>query len=417
MRSPFKSPLTLYVLWHPDYSDGASIANKLFNVFSRNVDDTFARTPGIPVYFRSFPVAADSALPRAIPFDDADHSAIIVLVDDNMVVSDEWRAYVTGLDQAASSSAGKIRLFPVAVNFNSFNFPVADTNFIRLFEVKERPPASVAAAASNPTFAERQATFLIGKLVHELSRLLYHVPRVTAEGTVQSAPPIRMFISHAKADGANVAAAIRDHIADTSLKSFFDANDIAVGYRFSSELLSALEESAIICVQTDYYATREWCLWEVINAKRLDRPVVVVNAVSNREPRSFPYLGNVPTIRWKFELAENSEQIQDVLDLTLFEVLGTRFRELFQRELIRTFELPENTEVVGHSPELFTVLKMASKARQTARTPENPLYVVYPDPPLGDEELRLLEDLAPNIHFVTPTMLPLVQHWIKNHST
>ncbi len=445
MRSPFKSPLTLYVLWHPDYSDGAFFANKLFNVFSRNVDDTFARTPGIPVYFRSAPVAAGSTLPRPIPFEDADHTAIIVLVDDNMVVSDEWRGYVTGLDQAASSSAGKIRLFPVAVNFNSFKFPVADTNFIRLFEVKERPPAKTpvpaagtdctpigepkepsgndggqepTSAASDPTFAERRATYLVGKLVHELSRLLYHVPRVTAEGTVQSAPPIRMFISHAKADGAKVAAAIREHIGkDTSLNSFFDANDIAVGYRFSSELLSALEESAIICLQTDYYATREWCLWEVINAKRLDRPVVVVNAVSNREPRSFPYLGNVPTIRWKFELAENSEQIQDVLDLTLFEVLGTRFRELFQRELIRTFGLPEDTEVVGHSPELFTVLKMASKARQTARTPENPLYVVYPDPPLGDEELRLLEDLAPNIHFVTPTMLPLVQHWIKNHST
>ena len=100
-------------------------------------------------------------------------------------------------------------------------------------------------------------------------------------------------------DGANVPAAIRNDIhADISLKSFFDANDIAVGYRFSTELLAALEESAIICLQTDYYATREWCLWEVINAKRLDRPVVVVNAVNNREPRSFPYLGNVPTVRW-----------------------------------------------------------------------------------------------------------------------
>ena len=100
-------------------------------------------------------------------------------------------------------------------------------------------------------------------------------------------------------DGANVPAAIRNDIhADISLKSFFDANDIAVGYRFSTELLAALEESAIICLQTDYYATREWCLWEVINAKRLDRPVVVVNAVNNREPCSFLYLGNVPTVRW-----------------------------------------------------------------------------------------------------------------------
>jgi hypothetical protein len=71
---------------------------------------------------------------------------------------------------------------------------------------------------------------------------------------------------------------------------------------------------------------------------------------------------------------------------------------------------------VGHPPELFTILKMASDGGQKGHSPEEPRYVVYPDPPLGDEELRLLEDMAPDIRFVTPTMLPLVQHLINVNS-
>jgi hypothetical protein len=482
MSTWFKSPLIVYVLWHPEYADGALMAHKLFSVFSRNVGDPFARTPGIPVYFRSCQATPDSQVPGQIPFEEAEYTAIVVLVDDHMLVSDAWGQYVAALDQAAAESNAKVRLLPVAVNSNAFSFPIANTNFIRLFEVqaqqqsqrqvavdrpvvetrqlagrsegitinlfinadttqsfrlehsipemqpadaglKEAAPAPPHTAGDSPALGlvdslfERKALFLIAKLVHELSRLLYQRPRVTEQGTVQSAPPVRMFISHAKADGADLAAAIRNHIhSDTSLKSFFDANDIAFGYRFSDELLAALQESAVICLQTDYYATREWCLWEVINAKRLDRPVVVVNAVTDREPRSFPYLGNVPTIRWNFNQVDDKVQIQHVLDLAMFEVLGTRFHELFQKALIKTFNLPDTTGVVGHPPELFTILKMAADGSQQGHSKDNPRYVVYPDPPLGDEEVRLLEDQAPGIRFVTPTMLPLVQHILRGNS-
>lgn len=90
--------------------------------------------------------------------------------------------------------------------------------------------------------------------------------------------------------------------------------------------------------------------------------------------------------------------------------------QLLQRALIKSFDLPDNTGAVGHPPELFIILKMASDGSRQGHSPEEPRYVVYPDPPLGDEELRLLEDMAPNIRFVTPTMLPLVQHLINMSS-
>ena len=124
----------------------------------------------------------------------------------------------------------------------------------------------------------------------------------------------------------------------------------------------------------------------------------------------------VPTVRGRFGNGDDEAQIQEVLDLALFEVLGTRFREMLQRELIKTFDLPANTGVVGHPPELFTILKMASEGSQQGHSADEPRYVVYPDPPLGDEELRLLQDLAPGIRFITPTMLPLVQHLTNTNS-
>ena len=85
MATWFKSPLIVYVLWHPEYAEGALLAHKLFSVFSRNVDDPFARTPGIPVYFRSCSATPDAHVPGQIPFEEADYTAIVVLVDDHML--------------------------------------------------------------------------------------------------------------------------------------------------------------------------------------------------------------------------------------------------------------------------------------------------------------------------------------------
>lgn len=481
MEKHFTSPLSIYVLWHPEFGEGQLMANHLFSTFTRNSSSPFARTIGIPVYFRSDPVSNNSRTPISIPLAEAKYNAIIVLVDDHMVIDEDWREYVTQLDKEARESGGNTRLFPVATNFNSFNFPVSATNYFRLFEVEEEPPKqeekdspaaqeetisslspeissmvevpfelpktqgrSVQLAPRNEgitininlnlgdlsdedvnimdlaTEAEpstelnnnlfhRQAAFLVGKLVHELSRMLYGQPLESEGEHSQSVPPVRLFISHAKADGAEIAESIRDYIhQDTSLKSFFDANDIAVGYLFSDELKAAIAESSLICIQTDYYATREWCLWEVINAKRMDRPVVVVNAILNREPRSFPYIGNVPTMRWDFNSPAPKIQIQQVLTFALYEVLGNKFNNLFQEELKRIYRMSDSIGVVGHAPELFTVLKMQHVANAAGHTSLDPLLVLYPDPPLGDEELQVLKEVSDQIRFITPTMIPLL---------
>jgi hypothetical protein len=249
---------------------------------------------------------------------------------------------------------------------------------------------------------------MISKLVHELCRLIVSPPKVTEAGTTTSARPVHLFLSHAKADGAEIAKQIKNYIEkDSSMKTFFDANDIAPGYPFSDELTGAIEKSALICIQTDFYATREWCLFEVITAKRLDRPVVVLNAVQQREPRSFPYIGNVPTMRWN---PHDKSRFREVVDLALFEVLSITYSEMVQQALLKLYQLP-GARTVGHAPELFTVLRLRAQQQEQGiedGSAESIKYVLYPDPPLGHIEIKLLEDLSPETRFITPTLLPVI---------
>lgn len=407
--SRFHSPLNVFVVWHPQYPAGKVLAEAVFQCFNRNTTEPLERGAGVPVFFRSEPAQEQEEVPLPIPFGNGRYTAVLILIDPHMVVSDAWCDYLDQVVSMADASGSNHRVFPVATDNTSYNVPISRINFFRMMNIK--PPGFPATLAEDLAARAKQeaellayqSRWLCGRLLHECCRLLYAKPRVTESGTEASAAPVRLFISHAKRDGAPLAEAIRDYIqGNSALKSFFDANDIAVGYRFPDELRSAIEESALICLQTDYYATREWCLWEVITAKKLDRPLVIVNALEKGEPRAFPYLGNVPSIRFQSQHPDPQGQLQAIVDLAMFEVLYVRYHTLVQEELQKQFILPGNIGVIGHPPELFTILRMRENSSE-----ENPIsYVLYPDPPLGHEELSLLEGIAGNMTFITPNMLP-----------
>ena len=52
-----------------------------------------------------------------------------------------------------------------------------------------------------------------------------------------------------------------------------------------------------MAVHTDSYSSREWCRREIIDAKRCNVPMVVVNSMRDVDERGFPYMGNVPIVR------------------------------------------------------------------------------------------------------------------------
>lgn len=374
--------LVIYVVWHPEFARGREIARKIYASFASDPDHPNARGLGIPVFFRSARNEGE-ATPPPIAMDDAHHSVVVVLVDADMLIENAaWGSYVSALRDQAEAAPDRHRVFPVAFARN-YNL-IGATNYIRLEDL----PADAAPG------------YLIVRLTNEISRLITARPTLAeaeaGDERAGSPPKMRLFLSHAKLDGEKTALALRDYIRDNlALDTFFDATDIAAGFRFQDEIDGGIDSAAFALVHTDAYASRVWCQYEVIRAKRHCRPVVVIHAIEEGEARSFPYIGNVPTIRWR---ADQPERIEAVIGLILREVLRCEYFPRHFENLRTLFDIAPEARAISRAPELLTALALRQEADKVP-------YFVYPDPPLAKQELDLVLELAPNLRLTTPTLL------------
>lgn len=135
--------------------------------------------------------------------------------------------------------------------------------------------------------------------------------------------PIELFISHAKKDlprirrDASLEEQIQpvygllSHLATTRINGWFDAKKIPPGGRFPDEIRrGVLTSSGLVCVVTDSYGSREWCRREVLEAKKVGRPMIVVDALTDRDARLFPYLGNAPGDPLAGQTGRSSSRVQ-----------------------------------------------------------------------------------------------------------
>jgi hypothetical protein len=381
--SEYQPRLVIYVVWHPAFERGAKLAESIYAHFSRDPERTNSRGLGIPVFFCSASAAKEQP-PAAINLETARHTAIVVLVDPQMVVAAGWGAYATKLWQQARVAPERHRLFPVAFDDSAYQLSpqIAEANFIRLQE--HSPDAGPG--------------FLLNRLTNELGRLLTERPTLANVETnkVQSPAKMQLFISHAKLDGEKTALLLKSYIQDNyALNTFFDAIDIAAGFEFENEINAGIDSAAFVVVHTDAYASRVWCQHEVIRAKRHLRPIVVVHAIEEGEPRSFPYIGNVPTIRWR---PDDTSRLEAVIGLVLREVLRAEYFQQHFDDLKKLFDVPDEVRALPRAPELLTSLALRSESGQVP-------FFVYPDPPLAKLELDLLTELDPNLRVTTPTLL------------
>jgi hypothetical protein len=383
---PYNSPLNIYVLWHSSFSAGEKYFCQLYSDLCRDVADPLSRGIGIPIFKRTNFSNSISILP--INFAEADNSAVIILVDDELFNDNSWEKYVTSL---ISQGATNVRFYPVAISKFAYKFNAY------LEEIQYINVSPLEGNNDEETFKMRYQ-LIYGRLLHEFSRqLLKRNPSHKPEDVAP--PPVKLFISHAKKDGETVAIDFRNYVrSETKLASFFDANDIPDGYKFSNEIAEALSKNAVLVVfQTDAYASREWCRREIILAKRFKAPIVVVNAIKEFEKRSFPYLGNVPVMRWK-------NDFEIIVLKALYQILYQLFSELMVKKSIDLY-LPgrNDIEYIASSPELFNYVDIIRKQKEKNL---KKLYIVYPDPPLGTEEIQLLNEIDSDVEFLTPILLP-----------
>jgi hypothetical protein len=380
----FQNPLSVFIIWHPDYAEGQQIADFLYSILCRDFSKPLIRSMGIPVYFRSTR-AANTSKPIGIDFNESEFTAVIALVDDKFILDSEFRKYIDQISDECDKATDKRRVYPIAISKNAHKVSAkySEKNFIPVNETE-----NLNAEIKSP-------------VLHELCRLLMNMKKATDETETSSTPPpVKLFISHSKHDESkDDAIAFRDFInSETQLKTFFDTNDIAYGSNFGEEIKKAAHESALVVFQSDSYAEREWCRIEVLEAKKAGCPIVIVNAVQNKEQRAFPYLGNYPSIRFK------DKNFSQIIDLTLEQVLFNRYTIKFIDSLTDQYGIKAD-RILSTSPELFNFIQLK---KDGLHKKEEFGLVIYPDPPLGSEEMELLNQLDNDFVFITPLTLPSI---------
>lgn len=385
----YTSPLIIYVVWHPKFNLGKEFAEGIYSTFCRDVSMPFSRGANIPVFFRNVspsgrkhPISINKAL--------SDKNALILLIDEKMFGDSEWRKYASALARQVNSNT---RIYPIAFSKYAFDIDertLTSKQFISVHNVRKTKTQSVKL---------EQWDRLKSSLLHDITRQLMNLkPSYKEKKPDTDDSPVKFFLSHAKKDGKKEAEGLRDFIErNTKLDNFFDANDIADGHEFAKQIKNNLNNSALIVFHTDEYSNREWCRIEVITAKRNMVPVIIVHNIKHGENRSFPYMGNTPTIKW-------NNNYQEIIDFALLQVLKFYYSKLKIEYEIKQYGLKAkyNCFHLPSPPELFNYINIKSvKVMGNKKS-----IVLYPDPPLGSEELQVLNDINDKIVFTTPILIP-----------
>jgi hypothetical protein len=390
-------PLALHLLAHPQSDTGNQVASALMRHF---VEPPASGGLRIPVFFtpdrgNDLPPLFDAE--EGLNFNAAQHTIVVVLGDARMLrtisrgTGKEWIAFVQQALNLAPLGESPHHVLPVALDQDGF----------RLSQRQHVLPAMLKDNMTATEAAEQRLAELSFHIAARGIQLLEHgkVPAVAAH---RMEAPIRLFFSHAKTDldedGQDPVRQTRDLILRNELPidEWYDAQQIATGQDFANAISAGIRDCSImLAFRTDQYGSRPWCRREVLEAKRLGAHILIIDALEIGEPRSFPYAGNVPTIRWQFR--DPRVDARRVIDRAVLEAL--RFKH--NRAVLDG--AAEEGEVVLPAPPEAVTLAHCCADESTKKV------FLYPDPPIGREELEILQQLRPHAHFITP--LTKIARW------
>ena len=398
--------LEVYVVWHPDDPEGEDIARALLGHFRGT---TFSGLIGgaVEVYVRSASATDDPAgtprplpciapLPYGIPTPGL--TAVVLVgglgLDAAVLDGGRWRDYVSDLAAARDASGGTVGLFTVTTANNVLDGALG--------HLVGRILGPAHGAFGSPEFEET---------------LCRDVAQGIAQMGTAEADRVTVFVSHTKRrsiteqrEVSSLVALVRSVIADTRLGEFFDAHDLQVNDDWADALTAAASTGALLAVRTDLYSTRPWCQREMLISKRMGMPVVILDALTTGEERGSFVMDHVPRPpgRQDVKMAWRREDVVRVLGQLVDEGLK---RVLWRRQktLAEAHGLPVDIDWwAAHAPEPLTFLDWLDTHEDLPRQRTEPIVVLHPDPPLGPDEIEVLEQVArlaslhDSIEFLTP---------------
>ena len=408
----------VYVLWHPGFANGEALAQRVLG---------WLRPHGLGphVFYRSLPApgALPGCLPPPIPGDSRPALApgdvaryrrsslgnlqvVLLLSDAHLIADPAWRYWINGLAETATSA--KRVILPVALDGTAYNVPAAlqSLNFLRPLGVPPQGGYEVWDADVLATVTRS----LLKQLTETLCDLLLNADECSKPPSLPDPgrSKVKIFLSHAKADGTEPARRIRDYIyGQTQIAAFYDENDIPYGDLFDDVLNRNVEGSsqsaAMIAIRSARYADRPWCRRELAQFRRPQQlassegqaefwtlnPVLVVDALDgSTQTFCIPELGNAPTIRW---LPGNIHHEELVVTTALREVLLAAHHGAVGRKI----PSDRDSVVLNWLPDPGTLMYIPAIRSGSART------VFYPGRDLSGAELKTLAEFFPHISFVS----------------
>lgn len=354
----FKTPLAVVVAYDKQFTGGLSVYENLYHLLCRNANEPLVDGLDIPVYFQTNQENGEIIdVRKGI---NADKVIVLLLVDVCMFNSFDWTNYIDLL--VKEDKAGTVKVLPVALCQYALNInhELGKQQYIRL---------------KNYDIRDCWQEFLI-RFYDNLIRTI-----------CDSKEKLQIFISHTKKDedslGVEKAKELKAYLrSDTKLNSFYDANDIIDGYSFGDQIEEHVKKSLLVILETSTYSDREWCRIETIVGKEYHVPTVVVSLFNGTIPRTFPYLGNTPKIRFD----KNWDEVICLL-------LRTALDKYYEERYLEKFKLADS-KIIPMMPEFINIGKV-----------DGVNQILYPEPPLGNEELEVVKRQFPTITFNTPSQI------------
>lgn len=353
-----KTPLSVHIVYNSNSKDGEKAFAEIYKLLCRDSRDPFSDGLDIPVY----PIVTSENNPiQPVHVDRSIRNFVLLLIDEQMYRSDKSREYIAGMIK--QEQAGELVIYPVSLCKYAFEF----NN-----DLQYRQFISLKSLSILENWEEFQ------------TRLFEALIRYFAD---KGNNKVRIFISHSKKDKDNIgevrAEQLRDYLrSKTKLDSFFDVNDIIDGERFDKQIENGVENALLLILFSSTYSSREWCRREALCAKKNSIPTVAVFLINHDVDRVYPYIGNMPSAYY----AGDWRPIVNLL-------LRTALDQYNERELLNGFsENDDQTQVLPYPPEAYS-FSILDKLKNC---------VLYPEPPLGEEELSVLNMIKPDTKFVTP---------------
>lgn len=350
-----QTPLSVYLLIDKNNCLASEIFNRFYTLLCRDVEKPLSDGLDIPVYLIS---NDENGEIKSIDFEQSEKNAIFFFADMAVYLGDtKWRDYILKLKKQIEGGAP-------AVLYSVKQFEYAtDLSFIKKDQMIIPPNDDIIAGWDEVSS-------------HIYDCLIRYMKDMTQD-------KLKLFISHAKRDGLVVAENLRNSLrSKTKLDSFFDKNDIIEGVDFEKQIKENVKSSLLMVLDSDAYGTRQWCQKEILCAKKYGVPIVVVDMHSDVITRTFPYMGNVPSIRL------NDDNLDSAINLLLRTGLRYEYQKNYLTRIVKEGNDDDDFDILSYQPELLD-MHMLEKNN-----------VLYPEPPVSEEERRILNSTKK--HFITP---------------